>query len=44
VKASCVFIQGIIVLEPRVFVDERGFFWFIRQMSTSGYGGGRDGV
>ena len=26
-KASCVFIQGIIVLEPRVFVDERGFFF-----------------
>jgi len=27
VRASCVFIQGIIVLEPRVFADERGFFF-----------------
>ena len=26
-KASCVFIQGIIVLKPRIFVDERGFFF-----------------
>jgi len=27
VKASSAYISGIIVLEPRVFVDERGFFF-----------------
>ena len=27
VRASCVFIQGIIVLEPKVFTDSRGFFF-----------------
>jgi dTDP-4-dehydrorhamnose 3,5-epimerase len=26
-KASSVFIQGIVVLEPRVFGDQRGFFY-----------------
>ncbi len=26
-KASSAYISGIIVLEPRVFVDERGFFF-----------------
>ena len=27
VRASSVFIRGIVILEPRVFADERGFFF-----------------
>ncbi len=26
-RASCVYIQGIVILEPRVFCDDRGFFF-----------------